>query len=269
MDFSVLEKCELCERRCKVNRLNGELGYCKAPNYMCISSIFPHYGEERFLIPSLTIFFMGCNFNCVYCQNWSISRWFESGRKYEVSELVDVIESFSSVCRNVNFVGGEPTPYLPWIVKVVEEMRKRKITLPVIWNSNFYMTESSMEAVKEITDIFLPDWKYGNNKCASRLSDVENYCEIVERNVYEAFRTGKTVVIRHLVLPNHVECCSKVVIERIASLFGDRVIVNIMDQYRPEYMAWKVKEVARFPSRREIEEVVRFAEKKGLNVYYG
>ncbi len=259
--FEIAGKCELCERKCMVDRLKGEKGYCRAPGELRISSVFPHYGEEYFLVPSLTIFFMGCNFSCVFCQNWEISQWYEKGKSITPEKLAEVIDSFAEECRNINFVGGEPTPYLPWIIKALKHV---KSDLPVIWNSNFYMSTASMEILGEFADVYLSDWKYGNNACAERLSNAKNYCEIIERNHELAFKNGE-LVIRHLVLPNHVECCTKPILERIAELFGEKVIVNIMAQYRPEYKAKKFKDIARYPLRKELEEAWKYAEKLGLN----
>ena len=259
--FKLASKCELCERKCGVNRLKGEKGFCRAPPGLRISSIFAHYGEEYFFVPSLTIFFMGCSFSCVFCQNWEISHWNEQGYELSPEELAKAIELHAKECRNINFVGGEPTPYLPWIVQTLKQV---KTSLPIIWNSNFYMSLVTMEILKEIVDVYLSDWKYGNNTCAQRLSKVQNYCEIIERNHEVAFKNGE-LVIRHLVLPNHIECCTKQVLKKIAELFGDKVIVNIMSQYRPEYKAKEFKDIARYPSQKELEEAYSYAEKLGLN----
>lgn len=259
--FEIANNCELCERKCRVNRLKGEKGYCRAPSGLRISSIFAHYGEEYFFVPSLTVFFMGCTFSCVFCQNWEISQWYEHGYELSPEELAKVIDLHANECRNINFVGGEPTPYLPWIIQTLKHV---KASLPVIWNSNFYMSEKTMEILKEIVDVYLSDWKYGNNTCAERLSNAKNYMEIIERNHLMAFESGE-LVIRHLVLPNHVECCTKPILEKIANLFGDKVIVNIMPQYRPEYKAKNFKEIARYPSQKELEEAWNYAEKLELN----
>lgn len=259
--FEIASNCELCERKCRVNRLKGEKGYCRAPSGLRISSIFAHYGEEYFFVPSLTVFFMGCTFSCVFCQNWEISQWYEHGYELSPEELAKVIDLHANECRNINFVGGEPTPYLPWIIQTLKHV---KASLPVIWNSNFYMSEKTMEILKEIVDVYLSDWKYGNNTCAERLSNAKNYMEIIERNHLMAFESGE-LVIRHLVLPNHVECCTKPILEKIANLFGDKVIVNIMPQYRPEYKAKNFKDIARYPSQKELEEAWNYAEKLELN----
>ncbi len=259
--FKIIEKCELCERKCRVNRLKGDLGYCRAPNEMLISSVFPHYGEEYFFIPSLTVFFMGCTFSCVFCQNWEVSQWYEIGKKLTAEELAKIIDNMAGECKNINFVGGEPTPYLPWIIKT---LRFVKSSFPVIWNSNFYMSSRTMNILKDIVDVYLSDWKYGNDSCAQRLSNSANYSEIMERNHEIAFKNGE-IVIRHLVLPGHIECCTKPALEKISSTFGDKVIVNIMDQYHPEWKAKNMKELTRRPTLHELNSAYEYAEKLGLN----
>jgi len=164
-------------------------------------------------------------------------------------------------CKNINFVGGEPTPQLPFILKTLKYVDKN---LPVIWNSNFYMSEKSMSLLASIVDVYLSDFKYGNNKCAERLSKVKNYFDVVSRNHILAFKDSE-MVIRHLVLPNHLECCTKPVFDFIAENFGDKVIVNIMDQYRPCYNAYKHKEINRRLEAKEFNSAIKYAEKRGLN----
>jgi len=258
--FKILENCELCERKCKVNRIKGQLGWCKVGNKIEISSYFEHVGEEFFLVPSFTIFFMSCTFSCQFCQNWTISQRKEKGKEYKMEELAKIIDKHSN-CKNVNFVGGDPTPSLPFILKT---LRFVKADMPTVWNSNFYMSENSMELLKNIIDVYLSDFKYGNDNCAERLSKVSNYMKIIKRNHLLAFKDSE-LVIRHLVLPGHVKCCSKPIMDFIAENFKDNVIVNIMDQYRTEYLAENYKDISKKLSREEFSEVVNYAEKLGLN----
>ena len=116
--FKILESCELCERKCRINRIKGQLGWCKVGNKMTVSSYFEHIGEEFFLIPSFTIFFMSCTFSCQYCQNWTISQRKEKGKEYKTEELAKMIDKHAN-CKNVNFVGGDPVPCLPFILKTL------------------------------------------------------------------------------------------------------------------------------------------------------
>ncbi|MBW2970982.1 radical SAM protein [Candidatus Woesearchaeota archaeon] len=132
----VLKSCRLCERRCRVDRTHGEFGYCRVADKMVVSSIFPHLGEEYFLVPSLTIFFISCTFRCEFCQNSTISQRKEKGEIFMPERLAKMIDD-NNQCKNINFVGGEPTPYLPMIL---ESLRHVQSDMPVVWNSNFYMS---------------------------------------------------------------------------------------------------------------------------------
>jgi putative pyruvate formate lyase activating enzyme len=257
-----LERCELCSRGCQVDRIAGERGICKVGPEMSVSSCFVHHGEEYFLVPSFTIFFHSCTFSCGFCQNWEISQIEAADMDGEIGELelARVIDSHS-YCRNVNFVGGEPTPYLPFILKTLNNV---KSDIPVVWNSNFYMSEKSMDILKGVVDVYLSDFKYGNDECAERLSDVPRYSEIVRRNHRLAFEDSE-LVIRHLVLPNHIGCCTKPILEYIADNFGDRAVVNLMDQYRPCYKAGSFPEINRRITLGEFEEAVNYALRLGLN----
>lgn len=258
--YQILKSCELCERKCRVNRKAGEFGECKVGNEPIISSAFVHLGEEPFFVPSYTIFFMGCTFHCQFCQNYTISQWYESGMKKTVKELAEMIDAHSN-CRNVNFVGGEPTPQLPFILDCLQYV---KSSIPVVWNSNFYMSEKSMSLLKNLVDVYLSDWKYGNDKCAERLSKVKNYWKIIRRNHDLAFKDSE-LVIRHLVLPNHYSCCTKPILKYIADNYGEGVIINIMAQYRPEWKAHQYPEISKPPTEQQLKKSWKLAEELGLN----
>jgi len=257
----ILQACQLCERKCRANRNSGELGWCKIPNKLITSSAFQHCGEEPFFVPSFTVFFWSCTFSCQYCQNWTISQRIEPGQVIEPEILAKEIDAHAPVCRNVNFVGGEPTPYLPFILKTLKLL---KGNIPVIWNSNFYMSEQSMDLLKGVVDVYLSDWKYWSNKCALRLSKVPRYLEVVKRNHTLAAKDAE-LVIRHLVLPGHFNCCTKPILEHVAEYFGQKVIVNIMDQYQPAWRAFKFKEIARPLSPKQFRQAIELAKKLNLN----
>ncbi len=255
-----LKKCNLCERKCEVDRIQKEKGYCGVKNKPVLSTAFSHMGEEKFLVPSYTIFFMGCNLHCQYCQNSRISQWRTSGKEITVEELADFIEKASN-CKNVNFVGGDPTPNLPFILKA---LKKSEIEVPVVWNSNFYMSEKTMDILRNTIDIYLSDWKYGNNECGEKLSEVKNYWEIIKRN-HDLAKQDSELVIRHLVLPNHFECCTKPILEYISQNYQEDVIVNIMNQYRPSYKSREHPDINRSLKRSEAKKAWDLAEELGLN----
>ncbi len=228
------EHCRLCERRC-----NLTAKFCKV-KVSHVSSYFLHLGEEEPLIPSGTIFFSGCNLKCVYCQNWDISVSAEAGIKVTADRLAKMMEELSDAsARNINFVGGDPIPHLPVIL---EALRLTDVNTPMLFNSNLYMTGEALKLIVDIFDIFLPDFKYGNSDCAKRLSLVDNYFEVVSRNMKLLADMKKDTIIRHLVLPGHIECCSNVVFKWIRDNFP-RAVVNVMAQYHPDHL------VARFPGK--------------------
>jgi putative pyruvate formate lyase activating enzyme len=258
--------CMLCERRCYIDR-REKIGACRLDINTYVHSAFLHLGEEAPLVPSGTIFYGGCNFTCVYCQNYDISQVAPREGKIvsevELAYIQDLLASKGA--RNINHVGGDPTPSLHTIVGSMLYVRSN---IPQLWNSNLYLTPQAMEILVHLIDIWLPDFKYGNNKCAFRLSAVPNYWEVITRNLRIAVNHGD-MIIRHLVLPNHLECCTKPILKWIAdNLPIDRILVNIMDQYRPMHL------VARSPHRwpdisrtltfREIYEARSFADELGI-----
>ncbi len=251
----LVNPCRLCEWRCMVDR-HSEKGFCGVGYESRVSSAFLHWGEESFLVPSGTIFFTGCNFRCVYCQNWEISQHPEAGEVWTPQEIADWITQTQAI--NVNFVGGEPTPHLHNIVKALS-LCKRNI--PIIWNSNMYASKESMEILNQIVDLWLADFRYGNDDCASRLSKVKNYFATITRNLKLA---QGDMVIRVLVLPNHIDCCALPILDWIAKHRRD-AIVNLLSQYWPAYKASECEEINRKLTREEYQRVIEHAKELGLN----
>lgn len=255
----IFQKCYFCEKRCCIDR-NINRGKCNVLKPK-ITSEFLHMGEEAPLVPSHTIFFAGCNFECIFCQNWDIIQSANIGMEVEEKDLAKIIDfRRREGSRNVNFVGGDPTPNLSYILKI---MNLCKENVPVVWNSNFYMSEDAMKLLDGFADLYLSDFKYGPSDCAERLSRVSNYWEIVTRN-HKMAKSAGDIIIRHLVLPNHTECCSKPILKWIRDNLGENTVVNIMGQYRPVYRAAECAEIARYPHSHEIEDVKNFASKIGL-----
>ena len=250
----IFQECHFCERRCEVDR-RKKFGNCgvKQPR---VTSEFLHIGEERILVPSHTIFFSGCTFHCVFCQNWDISQ-VNSGIYIEPEKLVNVIHNRNlQGSRNVNWVGGDPTPNLLYILKVLKECNDN---IPQIWNSNMYCSSETMKLLDDVIDLYLTDFKYGNDDCAKRLSKVDNYFEVIKRNHKIAHDNG-VMIIRHLVMPNHVDCCSKPVMDWISKNLPN-ACVNIMAQYRPEYHAYHYDGISRRVSMDEVLQVKEYADK--------
>lgn len=255
----IYQDCVFCERRCKIDRrkTSGNCGV-KEPR---ISSEFLHFGEERVLIPSYTIFFSGCTFHCVYCQNWDISQNI-CGVQIESAVLADmIVRRKQEGGINVNWVGGDPTSNLLYILKVLKEL---DVNIPQIWNSNMYCSTETMSLLNGIIDVYLTDFKYGNDECANRLSKVDNYTTVVKRNHKIAYNQGE-IILRHLVLPNHIECCSKPILQWISKNIPEAA-VNVMAQYRPEYHAHEHRDIKKPLSIEEYRQVKQYAENLNLHL---
>jgi len=257
----ILTNCHFCTRRCGINRVEGKLGYCRCSREITVSSIFEHMGEEPELVPSGTIFTMGCSMRCKHCQNWTISQWMEKGEVYKPERLAKEIEHLRmNGCRNANLVGGEPTP---WLQQWLETFKHVNVNIPVVWNSNSYYSPETAQLLAGFADVYLLDFKYGPGECAERISDAPNYWEACTRNHLEAKKYGEPI-IRILVLPNHLECCTKPIINWIAKNLGTETRVNVMFQYRPEWRAYEIPELRRRLTRDEMERAIQLAKEANL-----
>jgi len=254
-----MTNCRFCERRCGVDR-NEKAGACGVDAVSHVSSEFLHNGEEPDLIPSHTIFFEGCNFTCSYCQNWTIARQIR-GPAADVDRIARLIElRHRQGSTNVNFVGGDPTPHLLTILKIVNAM---KINIPVIWNSNMYMTPEAMKLLDGVVDLYLADFRYGNDEHAKHYSGIDYYWLVMTQNFLEAKKQAE-VLVRLLVLPGHVDCCARPIIEWCAANLGQDVRFNLMFQYHPEYQASRYPEINRTLTAAEVARATNIAKKAGL-----
>jgi len=165
-----------------------------------------------------------------------------------------------SGCRNANLVGGEPTP---WLQQWLETFRHVNVNVPVVWNSNSYYSEETANLLAGFVDVYLLDFKYGSNECAERISDAPGYWEACTRNHLYAKKYGE-LLIRVLVLPEHLECCTKGILNWIAQNLGTWVRTNVMFQYRPEWRAHEIPELRRRLTGSERERAVQLAKEAGL-----
>jgi putative pyruvate formate lyase activating enzyme len=260
LDKRMLEKCEFCERKCRVNRLNGGKGFCGLTDKSFLSSEFIHVGEEASIVPSHTFFFTGCNFYCVYCQNWTISRQREKGTEADGRKLAELAKRKSNASRNINLVGGDPTPNLHTILNMLKHM---DINKPIVWNSNMYMSEKTIRLLEGAVDIYLADFKYGNDGCAEKLSKVPDYWRIMTRN-YILAKEQAEILIRHLVLPGHIECCTSRILEWLGRNLDNKIRLNIMAQYHPEFEAFLFGGMDRRVTKEEMDRAFNIANEAGL-----
>lgn len=256
--------CQICHRLCSADRDNDELGWCRVgTTSSAVASAFAHTGEEPPLIPSGTVFFHSCTLRCVFCQNSDISQNFEQdhrwSRKLNAKELVRVWDKLESEgTRNINLVGGDPTPHLPQILDAMLHYEGR---LPFLWNSNFMLTEKAMTIIVDLFDLWLPDFKFGNDECAAELSSANHYMETLHRNLTMMDKEGfGNAMIRCLAMPGHLECCSFPIMEWLADKMP-HLVVNLMFQFRPEYQVLRDPKFASIRRRLTKEEIQELCDK--------
>jgi putative pyruvate formate lyase activating enzyme len=270
----MLTRCTFCERKCRKDRTAGELGVCRVSDEAVVSSAFLHMGEESVLVPSGTIFFSGCTFKCVFCQNHSIS---QEWRNDDDGQIVDGVirnpEQIARIARdlaqqgarNINWVGGDPTSNIHSILASLQFLEQN---ITQLWNSNMFLSEQSMEILLHLVDFWLPDFKYWDSDFAQRMSGIRNYREVITRNIKMAHDHGSgEMVIRHLVMPNRVEEDTLPILDWCAHEVPN-ALVNIMGQYRPEFRVLRepdeFSDINRRPTANELRLAKETAESLGI-----
>ena len=261
----ILHECHFCARKCNVDRTHN-LGFCEVSASSYVSSAFLHTGEEAPLVPSGTIFFSGCNLRCAHCQNHDISCNPSNGERISSTQLAKIADELASRgAKNINYVGGDPSPHLHTILS---SLKLQQFNITQLWNSNMYLSIEAMELLTDVIDFWLPDLKYLSDECAQRISDVNNYTSTVTRNIKMAYdQSTKEMIIRVLVLPNHLDCCVIPILDWIAEN-TPLAFVNIMQQYRPLWQVLKnpktYKDISRRVTSGEIQKAYTHAENLGL-----
>lgn len=274
---SLLISCTLCPNRCKVNRIKGEKGICKLGDKIMISSVHLHFGEEPELVGnsgSGTIFFTGCNMKCIFCQNYDIS-WEMNGAIVSEENLAECMMRLQLAgANNINLV--TPTPQVPMIFDAIERARNNGLRLPVVYNCGGYESIEVLKLLKGLVDIYMPDFKYGNNINGKKLSGVENYFDIVKPAIREMHnQVGDLVLdqrgvavrgllIRHLVLPDDL-AASKNVLDFIAKEISANTYINILNQYHPAYKAHEHKQLINKNISKEYLNAIEYARSIGLH----
>lgn len=246
--LSFLEHCELCPRKCGVNRLAGEIGFCGAGSECVVAHWGPHFGEEPPISGvrgSGTIFFSPCNMRCLFCQNYQISQS-TSGVPVSVEGLVKIFFDLAgSGVHNINLVS--PTPYAPLIASAIRAAKEAGFDVPFLYNTGAYEERETIRFLKGLIDIYLPDLKYSSDGVAKKLSAAPLYPAAAKEAILEMHAqvgdlsledgvASKGVLIRHLVLPGGL-AGTRSMIHWVESNLGRNTAMSLMSQYHPVYLA--------------------------------
>jgi putative pyruvate formate lyase activating enzyme len=273
-----LAHCECCPRKCGVNRLQEETGFCKIAGSIQLSHAGLHFGEEPPISGtkgSGTIFFAGCNLRCVFCQNYQISQEFHltPTRGLDANALAsEMLHLQSAGAHNINFVS--PTHVVFQMADAILAARGRGLVIPVLYNSNGYDSVDALRQIRGLVDIYLPDIKYMDNELGRQLSAVNDYTDVIPGVLREMLdQVGhlkmdqrgiatRGLLVRHLVLPNHLEN-SRRCLQVLADL-SPEIYVSVMSQYSPQFRACDHPLINRSLTSAEYDQITEFALDLGL-----
>ncbi len=273
-----LTRCECCPRNCRVNRLEGQVGFCRIGAGIQISHAGLHFGEEPPISGtkgSGAIFFAGCNLRCVFCQNYQISQEFQQGhtRTLTTDELAsEMLRLQDEGAHNINFVS--PSHMIFQMADAIKVAMGKGLVVPVVYNSNGYDSVDALRQIRGLVDIYLPDIKYLENRLGKQFSAAHNYADIVTGALKEMLdQVGhlemddegiavRGLLVRHLVLPGTLGN-SRRCLHFLADLSPD-TFVSIMSQYSPQHKACDYPGINRTLTEAEYDEVTDYALDLGL-----
>ncbi len=275
MSKDILESCNLCPRNCRANRYVST-GFCKAGSKPKVSLANLHFYEEPCISGksgSGTIFFAGCNLNCIYCQNYKISQEY-SGKEYSIQELSDIMLDLQNKgANNINLVTG--FMFVPQIIESIKLAKSNGLNLPIVYNSSGYESVDTIKLLDGYVDVFLPDLKYYYKELSKELSGIQNYFLYAQDAIMQMYnQVGNTtfnengiiqkgLIIRHLILPNHIQN-SKEVLKWIRYNLGKEVYISIMAQYFPTYKASTNNDINRKITIEEYNQIKDYIEELGF-----
>ena len=279
-NLDLLKKCEVCPHKCRIDRTNKQIGKCKSKDTVKVAMASVHDFEEPCISKlngSGTVFFSNCNLKCVFCQNYEISQ-LGYGKEITISRLSEIfLEQQSKGVNNINLVS--PTSYAIQIIEAIKIAKKKGLTIPIIYNSNGYENIETSKLLENYIDIYLPDLKYAENELAKKYSNIDNYFEVATTAIKEMYRqvgnikygengiAKKGLIIRHLILPNHLEN-SKKVLKWIKNNFPKEIFVSVMAQYFPTYKAKGFEDINRKLTTKEYKRMENYLYKLELDNGY-
>ncbi len=277
-----LKRCDICPRKCGVDRTRDESGFCRSPRRPLIASACAHRGEEPPISGrrgSGTIFFANCNLRCIYCQNHEISQRPDlfAGQPGGAEQLAEVMLRLQDHlhCHNINFVS--PSHFVPQILEALCLAVPRGLWLPLVYNTNAYDSVETLKLLDGIVDVYLPDIKYSFDKVASRLSGVSDYVEVSRDAILEMHRqvgsefvlddegtVRRGLILRHLVLPGGL-AGSEESLRWLATEVSSQVTIGIMSQYHPAHRAGEISLLSRRVTRQEYATAIQAAYDLGFD----
>lgn len=275
-----LECCTLCPRLCQVNRNQNQLGFCQAGRNVKLARASLHVWEEPCISGingSGTVFFSHCSLKCIFCQNYDISTK-QFGKEISIDKLSEIFLSLQEKrAHNINLV--TPTHYVPQIIEALKLAKQNGLSIPIVYNSSGYETKETIQMLNGLIDIYLPDMKYCDDKLAISYSKAPHYFEYAKKALDEMIKQvgipefdengllKKGVIVRHLMLPTHLED-SKNIIHYLYTTYHDDIIISIMNQYTPLKQVEHIKELNQTVKTNDYDELIDYAIDLGVTKAY-
>lgn len=272
----LLRKCEVCPRKCGVDRINNEVGFCRTGQQAIVCSYHAHFGEEAPLVGkkgSGTIFFSYCNLLCCFCQNFEISHQGEGAAVYPEQIAGMMIRLQKEGCHNINFV--TPSHVVPQILAALPVAIEQGLHVPLVYNTGTYDRVEVLELLEGVFDMYMPDFKFVDPELSKAACQAGDYALVAKQALKEMFRqvsdlvlddsgiAMKGLLVRHLVLPDNL-AGTKQVMEFIVNEISPDTYVNIMPQYYPCGLADKIPGLNRRITEKEFRSAMEDARKAGI-----
>jgi len=259
---ALLADCRLCAHDCGVNRLAGETGLCHAgaeAHFFCAQT---EVSDELELIPTFAVALSGCDLRCDFCITGAPSWNSRAGAGFDAPAMaIKALAALRDGARTIMVLGGEPTIHLPAVLEFVSFLPE---TAKLVWKTNAHGSAQARELLDGIFDVWLADYKFGNDVCAQRLAKTPDYVRVVEENLLWAAEHSE-LIVRHLLMPGHVDCCWRPVAEWLAKNLPG-VKVNLRSGFWPAWHAARHAELRRTVATPESDRAWRIAGECGLNL---
>lgn len=260
-----LDDCHLCPHHCGPERATAT-GFCRVGQTTYIASEMLHMGEEEPLRPAHAIFFSGCTATCSFCTAAKFAFRPTYGVTVSPVQLAArMVQRQDEGARSICFIGGDPAPHIPFILESLAILGQQK-TVPTVFNSNCYLTDQALDLLDGAIDIYLPDFKFGpattDRDCGQQIGGMPNYWPVVTAIMDRLYRAGKRMIVRHLLMPGHFECCTVPVFAWLAQ--RPNLQVSLLKQYLAP--AHARGELAATLSRETIERAEGLAMQYGLDL---
>lgn len=258
-----LADCHLCPFHCGTQRVDAR-GVCRVGATSYVASEMLHMGEEEMLRPAHAIFFSGCTATCTFCTAARFAFRPTYGVPVTAAQLARrILQRQAEGARSVCFIGGDPAPHIPLILATLEELGARR-TIPAVFNSNFYLTADALDLLDGTIDIYLPDLKFGPatgpDSCGERIGGMPGYWAVVTGCIDRVLSDGHSVLVRHLLMPGHFDCCTAPVLAWLAA--RPALSVSLLTQYLPPAHARGA--IANQLAAAEVEQARQLAHELGL-----